>query len=90
MTRKQSNSWTSATTLYGAIICIVGGIVMLANNLVGVGRHYLTTQLTVGGGYLFILIGLILLVVFYFTLSPFGKIRNFLEGGSKKTNRKRK
>ena len=73
------NHWNYIPTLLGAILFIVWGIIMLVNDWVGVGAHYLTQQPTAGGGWLLILIGVILLVISYSSLSPFSKIRKFFE-----------
>lgn len=76
----KTDHWNYIPTLVGGVLLIIWGIIMLVNDLVGYGVHYLTQQFTAGGGWLLILIGLILLGVSYFSLSPFSKIRKFFEG----------
>ena len=53
---------------------------LLFNDLLAVGRNSRTLGFSVFGGHLMILVGLIFLVITYFCLSPFNKIREFFEG----------
>ena len=69
-------------TLILAVLFIVGGIIMLVKDLVAVGINR-ALQFSAVGGYLLILVGLVFLLVTYFSLSPFSKIRQFFEGGIK-------
>ncbi|PTX22307.1 hypothetical protein C8N40_101129 [Pontibacter mucosus] len=71
-----------------AIVLIIWGIKMIVKNLVAVGINSRTLSLSGFGGEYLILMGLIFLVVAYYSLSPLGKIRQFLEGDFK--NRKEK
>lgn len=63
------------------VVFIVWGIIMITNNLYGVGFREEYGSYSVVGGQLFIFVGLIFLIVAYFNLSPFNKIRKFFEGG---------
>jgi len=76
---KEDNLWTSIAVFLGAISSISYGIWMITNNKVGYGTHRLTLQQTGSGGELLILIGVVFLIVTYFTLSPFNPIRKFLD-----------
>jgi len=71
--------WSFIALLSGSLMLIIWGIIMLFNDLVGVGKHYLTQQLTAGGGWLLILLGVIMLFPTYYSLSPYSKIRRFIE-----------
>jgi len=65
-------------------LLILTGIYMLINDVIGVGRHYLTQQPSVLGGWLVIFVGVLILVIGYFSLSPFSKIRNFFKKRTKR------
>lgn len=67
-----------------ALMLISSGIIMIRDNLVAYGINSRTLSPSGFGGTLLILVGCILLLVAYFSLSPFGKIRTFLEGGNRK------
>jgi hypothetical protein len=67
-----------------ALQCIIGGIIMISKDLVAVGVNSRTLSVSGFGGHLLILGGCIFLVVAYYTLSPFSKIRSYFEGGTKK------
>jgi hypothetical protein len=57
---------------------------MLVFDIQKVGQHYLTTQQTeVGGGFV-IFVSMVCFVVGCFALSPFSKIREFIEGTKRK------
>ena len=73
-----------------AIYFIAGGVIMLRDDLVAFGVNSRTLSSSGFGGHLLILAGLIFLVVAYFSLSPFGKIRRFFERGLRKGANKRK
>lgn len=67
------------TIITGLIIILFGALISLSN-IYGTGKHYLTQQhMIYGGGYLIVL-GSVLLISGYFSLSPFSKIREFFEG----------
>ncbi|SFF99480.1 hypothetical protein [Pontibacter chinhatensis] len=72
-----------------AVVLIIWGIMMIVYNLVAVGVNSRTLSPSGFGGELLILLGLILLVVAYYSLSPFSKIRQFLEGDLKNRNKKK-
>ena len=69
---------------------IAYGIWMIISKKVGSGTHRLTQQDTGAGGELLILIGLILTVIAYLSLSPFSRLRSFFEGKRKKNGVKEK
>jgi hypothetical protein len=65
-------------------LSLVTGIIMLVFDTTKVGQHYLTLHQTAVGGYFVIFVSIVLLLVGYFCLSPFSKIREFIEGTGKK------
>lgn len=75
-----------------ALLFIIGGIIMIAKDLVAFGVNSRTQMLSGFGGHLLILIGSIFMVVAYYSLSPFSRIRRFFEGGleNEKKNKKDK
>ena len=83
MKHKTKVSGVLATLIlgFGFLIC---GVVMIAKDLVAVGINIRTMQESGFGGYLLLLIGIVFLIVTYFSLSPFGRIRKFFEDDSKK------
>lgn len=72
-------------TLLLAVIFILSGVFMIVNNVVAVGINSRTLQSSAIGGWLLIFIGLIFLVVTYYSFSPFSKIRNLFEHRKKST-----
>lgn len=70
-------------TLLLGVCSLTGGIVMIAKDLVAIGIDR-TLQKTGFGGYLPILIGIVFLIVTYYSLSPFSKVREFFEKRRKK------
>ncbi|RIJ42476.1 hypothetical protein D1627_00990 [Pontibacter oryzae] len=72
-----------------AIVFIIWGIKMIVYKLVAIGVNSRTLSPSGFGGELLILIGLIFLVVAYYSLSPFSKIRQFFEGDFKNRNKKK-
>lgn len=73
-----------------AALFIIGGIFMIVKNLVAFGVNSRTLSPSGFGGHLLILIGCIFLVVAYYSLSPFSKVRRFFEGDSGKEKRNKK
>ncbi len=69
--------------LMGSLL-LIAGILMLAYDIHKVGQHYLTQQQTAVGGLFVIFVSLVILLVGYFSLSPFSKLREFFEGTSSK------
>jgi hypothetical protein len=63
-------------TLLLALLFIAAGVIMIANNMVAVGINSRTLQRSGLGGGLLIFVGLIFLVVTYYSFSPFSKFRN--------------
>lgn len=81
-------SWdTIASFLLGAI-SIVTGVVMVINHIVVAGINSRTLQYSGFGGYLLILVGVIFLIVSYYSLSPFSKIRRFFNKNKKGSRKK--
>lgn len=72
-----------------AVVLIICGIKMIVYKLGAVGVNSRTLAPSGFGGELLILLGLILLVVAYYSLSPFSKIRQFLKGDLKNRNKKK-
>ena len=62
------------------------GIRMLVKNIVTVGKSW-NMEGSVLGGPIFIFLGLIFLFVFYTSLSPFSRIRQFFEGRTSKNQK---
>lgn len=62
-----------------SIFLIGWGIYMLVSGKYAKGYDHYVQQETGAGGEYYILIGVILIVITYFTLSPFGKIRRFFD-----------
>ncbi|MDH5608159.1 MAG: hypothetical protein OEY56_01660 [Cyclobacteriaceae bacterium] len=66
------------------IMLITLGVFMISKGLVVGGFDYLAQQPTAYGGSLLIVVGIVFLVVYYYTLSPFGKVRRFFENSKNK------
>ncbi|NEM97516.1 hypothetical protein [Pontibacter burrus] len=62
-----------------SLLFIISGALMIINGAVAYGINSRTLMPTGFGGHYLILGGLIFLVVAYFSLPPFGKIRRFFE-----------
>lgn len=75
-----------------AVFFIGCGIAMIVKDLAAIGINSRTQSLSGFGGQLLILIGFIFLVVGYYGLSPYSKVRQFFEGGyiRKKESREKK
>ncbi len=88
----KENRWEYLPYLFASVACIVSGILMIVNDRASIGRDGLTQQLTAGGGPLLIFMGIIFLVVTYFSLSPFNRVRQFFNGSAraKKQNKSKK
>ena len=69
--------------LITGVLLISTGALMLFFDIVNVGRSLLTQQQGTIGGTIVIFAGLLILIVGYFSLSPFSKIREFFEGKSR-------
>lgn len=63
------------------------GLLMVINKLSIVGLDYYTKLGNVTSGYFLIIIGIVIVAVGYYSLSPFGKIRKFFEEGKPKRKR---
>lgn len=75
-----------------AVPFISWGLVMIVKDLAAIGINSRSKSLSGFDGYLLIFIGCIFLIVGYYGLSPYSKVRQFIEGGyrRKKKNRKKK
>jgi phosphotransferase system glucose/maltose/N-acetylglucosamine-specific IIC component len=73
-----------------SILLSISGLTMLIGDKAVLGIDYLTQLPSGYSGYFLILIGTIFFVIYYFTLSPFSRIRKFFEGGSKIKSKNRK
>lgn len=60
---------------------------MIAKNLYAYNVRARYGSYSATGGHLIILVGIIFLIVSYFSLSPFSKIRKFFEGGVKRSKK---
>ena len=81
-------NWSAIFYFVVSILLVATGLIMLAFDITKVGSHYLTQQKSAIGGYIVIFIGLVGLLVGYYSLSPLGKIRSFFEGSVKTKKRK--
>lgn len=59
-----------------SVLFILMGGAMVVKGLVAYGVNSRTLKMSGLGGHLFILIGVIFLIVTYYSLSPFSRIRN--------------
>jgi hypothetical protein len=73
-------TWKYLPTLTLSILFIGFGLYLTINNLIIVGTYSRTMQPTAKGGGIYIFVGLIFLVVTYFSISPFSRLRQFIEG----------
>ncbi|HET8861276.1 hypothetical protein [Marivirga sp.] len=80
------NRFSGAIYFIFGFLFLVTGIAMLVYDISKVGQHYLTQQQTAVGGYFVIFIGFLSLAIGYFSLSPFNKVREFIEGTRRKRN----
>jgi len=62
-------------------LLIATGFFSWIHDITKSGKHYLTQQNTVFGGPIIIFLGLIALIIGYYSLSPFGRVRKFFENG---------
>lgn len=75
MSKKGSNHLFIILLTVSILLLLTGGV-MLVNNLSVYGINRRTLMVSGYGGHLIILIGIISLIVTYYSLSPFSKIRN--------------
>ncbi len=73
--------------IFGSLL-FIAGIIMLIFDINKLGKHYLTQQQTSVGGYFVIFVSLVSIIIGYFSLSPFNKIREYIEGTGKKNTKK--
>lgn len=72
-----------ATILLSGLVLIGWGIYRVIYNVVGAGFNGQTQELSAAGGEYLILMGAVCIIVWYFSLSPFSKIKQLFK---KKTN----
>ena len=77
--KSKGNLESILVSLGFSLFFLVVGIKMIVEDKVAVGYNR-ALQPSGFGGHLLILAGIISLVVTYFSLSPFGKVRQFFEG----------
>ena len=80
---KDKFNWTGISLFSFSIVWIIEGIIFIIEDKAIIGLHR-NLSLNVVGGWLIVLSGIIFLYVSYHSLSPFGKIRSFLEGPGRK------
>lgn len=85
---KKSNSLFIFPLAVSVLFILLGGA-MIVKGLVAYGVNSRTLKMSGLGGHLFILIGVIFLIVTYYSLSPFSRIRN-IDFNFFKRKRKRK
>lgn len=73
---KDSNKNLYVYPLIVSILLFILGGIMIVNNLSVYGLNLRTHVVSGFGGHLLILIGVISLIVTYYSFSPFSKIRN--------------
>lgn len=83
----KDSKWSFMPTLLLSMLLIIAGVIMIIEKMVGVGFRAMYAKTSGAGGELFIFVGIILLVVTYFSISPFSKFRQLFEGS---TRRKKK
>jgi hypothetical protein len=83
----KDSKWSFMPTLLLSMLLIIAGVIMIIKKVVGVGFRAMYAKASGAGGELFIFVGIILLVVTYFSISPFSKFRQLFEGS---TRRKKK
>lgn len=72
---KKSNSLYIFPLAVSVLFILMGGA-MIVKGLVAYGVNSRTLKMSGLGGHLFILVGVIFLIVTYYSLSPFSRIRN--------------
>ena len=83
---KKHNSFESFLYFFFGLLLLAVGVIMLVFDIQKVGQHYLTQQQSAVGGGFVIFVSIVIFIVAYYSLSPFSKIREFIEGNkSKKT-----
>ena len=86
--QKEGRIWTTLAMLLLSLSFIGVGLYLLINNLIIVGTDARYPQPTANGGGLFLVVGLIFLIVTYFNLSPFSRVRKLIEGNTRFRRRK--
>src|SRR5688572_12700589 len=86
--QRAGGTWRYLPTLILSLLFIGVGLYLLMGNLIVVGTDARYPQATANGGEIFLIVGLIFLIVTYFTLSPFSRLRQLIEGKTKLKRRK--
>jgi hypothetical protein len=87
--KDKRGAWVYLPTLMLSILFIGFGLYLTINSLIVVGTFSRTMQPTAKGGGIYILVGLIFLVVTYFSISPFSRVRQFIEGKTRIKKRRK-
>jgi Zn-dependent protease with chaperone function len=87
--KKESDFWNYSPFLALAIMFILWGMYMIINENYGSSIDSWSLQYTATGGELLILLGVIFLIVAYYSLSPFSKVREFFEKPVKRNRNKK-
>jgi hypothetical protein len=86
--QREGAIWRYLPTLTLSLLFIGVGLYLLIGNLIIVGTDARYPQPTANGGEMFLIVGLIFLIVTYFSLSPFSRLRQCIEGKTKLKKRK--
>lgn len=78
--QREKVNWNSIALLLSAIASFIIALYLMLGNLVATGSNLRALQPTAKGGEYFIFIGLFFLIAAYYTLSPFSRLRQFIEG----------
>jgi hypothetical protein len=84
--KEEKINWPAIGYFTFSTLWIIEGIIFIIEDRVIIGLHR-DSNLNVVGGWLIAGVGIIFLYVSYHSLSPFGKIRSFLEETSKRKNK---
>ncbi|MBO6759628.1 MAG: hypothetical protein JJ909_01460 [Roseivirga sp.] len=79
MKKDRDHIWGTIGVTTFSIFLISWGVYLLVSEKYARGYDYYLQQETASGGGYYILIGVILGVITYLTLSPFGKTRRFFD-----------
>lgn len=75
MAKKDANHLFIILLIVSIMLLLLGGL-MIVKNISVYGTNRRTLMVSGYGGHLLILIGIISLIVTYYSLSPFSKVRN--------------
>lgn len=83
-------NWNTLALLLSAIASFIIALYLILGNLVATGSNLRGLQPTAKGGEYFIFIGLFFLIATYYSLSPFSRLRQFIEGKTRTRKKKSK